>query len=137
MWDFVAAQTPHDRWRALARALSVPSEERKTAVRDALAFRAARRALYPGSAEDERDVEITEGLAHCTGIVVTAPSPKEHGEATTKSFGSRASVASYHVPGGCAHEHSHRRFGSRTCQLRRWMGGGRWTSDGDLPPREE
>ena len=61
-------------WRALARALRVSGEPRETAVRDALAFRQARRALYPGSAESERDVEITEGLAHYTGIVVAAPS---------------------------------------------------------------
>jgi len=117
MWDFVVAQTRHDRqvlflhelfhrvqpqlgliapthanehvdaadgrywlrleWRALAQALRVSGEERETAVRDALAFRQARRMLYPGSAEDERDVEITEGLAHYTGTVVAAGSPAD------------------------------------------------------------
>jgi hypothetical protein len=116
-WDFVIAQTPHDRrvlfvhelfhrvqpqlglmaqshanehvdaadgrywlrleWRALARALRASGEERKAAVRDALAFRQARRMLYPGSAESERDVEITEGLAHYTGVVVAAASPED------------------------------------------------------------
>jgi hypothetical protein len=64
-------------WRALAGALRASGEERKTAVSDALAFRQARRAEYPGSAEGERDVEITEGLAHYTGTVVSASSPAE------------------------------------------------------------
>jgi hypothetical protein len=117
MWDFVIAQTPHDRqvlfvhelfhriqprlgllapthanehvdaavgrywlrleWRALARALRLSGAERDTAVRDALAFREARRLLYPGSAESERDVEITEGLAHYTGVVLVASSPAD------------------------------------------------------------
>jgi hypothetical protein len=64
-------------WRALARALQTAGEQRNTAVRDALAFRQARRTLYPGSAESERDVEITEGLAHYTGTVLAASSPKD------------------------------------------------------------
>ena len=64
-------------WRALARALRVSGEQRATAVRDALAFRQARHMLYPGSAEGERAVEITEGLAQYTGTVVAAPSPED------------------------------------------------------------
>ena len=64
-------------WRALAQALRTSGEQRKTAVRDALAFRQARRTLYPGSAETERDVEITEGLAQYTGAVVAASSPED------------------------------------------------------------
>src|SRR2546430_3113563 len=64
-------------WRALARALRVSGEQRATAVRDALAFRQARHMLYPGSAEGERAVEITEGLAQYTGTVVAAASPED------------------------------------------------------------
>lgn len=64
-------------WRALARALQESGAARVDAVRDAFAFRQARRALYPGSAEDERRVEITEGLPHYTGIVVAAASPAD------------------------------------------------------------
>jgi hypothetical protein len=64
-------------WRALAQALRTSGERRKIAVRGALAFRQARRSLYQGSAESERDVEITEGLAHYTGVVVAASSPEE------------------------------------------------------------
>jgi len=64
-------------WRALARALQESGAARVDAVRDALAFRKARRALYAGSAEDERKVEITEGLPNYTGNVVAASSPAD------------------------------------------------------------
>jgi hypothetical protein len=61
-------------WRALVRALRESGEQRNLAVRDALAFRQARRMLYPASVEDERAQEITEGLAAYTGTVLAAQS---------------------------------------------------------------
>jgi hypothetical protein len=61
-------------WRALARALRESGEQRNLAVREALAFRQARRMLYPASVEDERGQEITEGLAAYTGTVLAAQS---------------------------------------------------------------
>src|SRR4026207_383530 len=61
--------------RALARALQESGAARVDAVRDALAFREARRALYAGSAEDERKVEITGGLPNYTGIVAAGAPP--------------------------------------------------------------
>jgi hypothetical protein len=61
-------------WRALARALRESGEQRDLAIRDALAFRQARRMLYPGSVEDERAQEIGEGLAAYTGTVLAAQS---------------------------------------------------------------
>jgi acetyl esterase/lipase len=61
-------------WRALARALRESGEQRNIAVRDALAFRQARRMLYPASVEDERGQEIGEGLAAYTGTVLAAES---------------------------------------------------------------
>jgi hypothetical protein len=61
-------------WRALTRALRESGNERNLAVRDALAFRQARRMLYPASVEDERAQEITEGLAAYTGTVLAAQS---------------------------------------------------------------
>ena len=61
-------------WRALARALRESGAARVAAVSDALAFRQARRALYPGSEEGERTVEITEGLPGYTAVVVAATS---------------------------------------------------------------
>lgn len=64
-------------WRALARALREPGRPRKRAVRDALAFRQARRTLYPDSVESERAQEIAEGLAAYTGTVLAAQSPAD------------------------------------------------------------
>jgi hypothetical protein len=61
-------------WRALARALRLSGEQRDRAVREALAFRQARRMLYPAGVESERGSEITEGLAAYTGTVVAAQS---------------------------------------------------------------
>jgi hypothetical protein len=61
-------------WRALARALRESGAARAAAIRDALAFRQARRALYAGSEEGERAVEITEGLPGYTAVVVAATS---------------------------------------------------------------
>ena len=64
-------------WRALARALGSSGTERTSAVRDALAFRFARRQLFPAAAENEVLGEMGEGLAHYTGIVTTASSPQD------------------------------------------------------------
>ena len=65
-------------WRALAAALRASgTAERTAALRDALAFRAARHELVPGAAENERVLEINEGLAQYTGTVVVIPSPAE------------------------------------------------------------
>jgi hypothetical protein len=61
-------------WRALARALRESGAEGDIAVREALAFRQARRTLYPASVENERAQEITEGLAAYTGTVLAAQS---------------------------------------------------------------
>jgi hypothetical protein len=76
-------------WRALARALREAGEPRQRAIRDALAFRQARRALYPAAVEDERAIEITEGLASYTGTVVAALSTND---ATTSALDRLAEV---------------------------------------------
>jgi hypothetical protein len=55
-------------WRALAAALTTTSSgPRKRAVADALAFRSARRAQDGAGAEQERLLEMNEGLAEYTG----------------------------------------------------------------------
>ena len=61
-------------WHALARALRDSGEARTLAIRDALAFRQARYARFPDKAETERALDINEGLASYTGIVLAAPS---------------------------------------------------------------
>jgi hypothetical protein len=60
--------------RALERALRESGAQRDTAVRDALAFRQARRMRYQGSAEKERALEINEGVASYTGVAAAAES---------------------------------------------------------------
>jgi hypothetical protein len=54
-------------WRALAAALNGDA----SAVADALAFRAKRRALFPKAGEDERQLEMHEGLANYTGFTLS------------------------------------------------------------------
>jgi hypothetical protein len=60
-------------WRALAAALVEQGPAQIRAVKDALAFRDQRRALFRGSAETERGQEIVEGVAEYTGLVTAAP----------------------------------------------------------------
>jgi hypothetical protein len=61
-------------WHALARALQESGERRASATRDALAFRQARHTRYPDKVETERALDINEGLASYTGIVLAEPS---------------------------------------------------------------
>jgi hypothetical protein len=55
-------------WRALARALIATAAEQRQAIVDAGLFRARRRQLFPSAAEEERSMEINEGLAEYTGV---------------------------------------------------------------------
>lgn len=64
-------------WHALARALRESGEPRALAVRDALAFRQARYARFPDKVETERALDINEGLASYTGIVLAAQSESD------------------------------------------------------------
>ena len=57
-------------WRALQQALAradAPPAARRRAVEDALLFRRQRRALFPKAAEEERGLELNEGMAEYTG----------------------------------------------------------------------
>ena len=64
-------------FRALARALRESGEARKVAVGDVLVFRQARRALDPAAADNERAVEIIEGVASYAGTILAASSTAE------------------------------------------------------------
>lgn len=57
-------------WRALARALRESGEARALAIREALVFRQARHARFQDMVENERALEINEGLASYTGTVL-------------------------------------------------------------------
>jgi hypothetical protein len=54
-------------WRALAEALIRSGDPRRRAISDALIFRHYRRSLFHLAAEQERDLELNEGLAEYTG----------------------------------------------------------------------
>lgn len=60
-------------WRALAAALIESGSAQTRAIHDALVFRNHRHQLFPGSAETEAAMEITEGTAQYTGIVAAEP----------------------------------------------------------------
>lgn len=60
-------------WRALARALRGTGDVRRAASADALAFRAERYRLFADARRDEAALELNEGLAEYTGVVVGNP----------------------------------------------------------------
>jgi hypothetical protein len=64
-------------WNALQAALTSSSEGRTALVQDALDFRAARRALYAEAAARENPLELREGLASYTGLVLAGRSAEE------------------------------------------------------------
>jgi len=83
-------------WRALASALRAPTDEgRRAAIACALAFRAARRAAFPGSAATEDALELHEGLAEYTGVVVGRPQPAARIEAALQDLGAHAGDPSF------------------------------------------
>ena len=65
-------------WNALKAAASCDGEQKKTALKDALSFRAQRRHLYPDFAAEENSLEIMEGLAEYTGKRIAIPDNKEY-----------------------------------------------------------
>ena len=56
-------------WRALAAALIETGSAQTTAIRDALAFRAHRQALFPNAQTAEASQEIAEGVPEYTGVM--------------------------------------------------------------------
>ena len=65
-------------WNALKAAASYDGEQKKTALKDALSFRAWRRHLYPDFAAEENALEVLEGLAEYTGRRIAIPDNKEY-----------------------------------------------------------
>lgn len=60
-------------WRALAAALAAQGPAQDQAIGDALAFRAYRHKLYPGSDKTEASLEIAEGIPEYTGTLAGEP----------------------------------------------------------------
>ena len=57
-------------WRALQAALSRTEDARRDAIRDALLFRTRRQRQFAAGAAEERALELNEGLAEYTGVVL-------------------------------------------------------------------
>ena len=70
--------------RALASALRTTGEARTRGLTDALSFRAARRAAFPGSEEKERGLENNEGLAEYTGWALRGTTAEESRQALAR-----------------------------------------------------
>jgi hypothetical protein len=66
-------------WRALERALEESGTARKSALRDAIAFRRYRQAQFRRAAEEESALETQEGLAEYTGLKLSSRSVSELG----------------------------------------------------------
>jgi hypothetical protein len=64
-------------WRALEAALEENGPPRKQALADALLFRAYRQSVFPKAAEEERALEMNEGLAEYTGVKLSSRSISE------------------------------------------------------------
>ncbi|HEX7025195.1 MAG TPA: hypothetical protein VF187_10295, partial [Gemmatimonadales bacterium] len=79
--------------RALAAALARAGAARVRALSDAVAFRRARRALFPGSEAAERALELNEGLAEYSGVVLAAGEPETRRRLVQERLGSLDSAA--------------------------------------------
>jgi hypothetical protein len=83
-------------WRALAEAnRATDAGVRTREVADALAFRMARRHLFPRAAAEERDQEVVEGLAEYTGITVALSSPADRAAYTLRNIDRMTTVPSF------------------------------------------
>jgi len=61
-------------WRALIVALASEGKQRREAIADALLFRSYRRMIFPRAASEERAMEMHEGLAEYTGVILSGSS---------------------------------------------------------------
>lgn len=84
-------------WRALAAALTAASDEARTqALQDAIVFRECRREKMIGAAGDEDALELNEGIAEYTGVVLSGRPRAELGQhlaARLEEYGSRETFA--------------------------------------------
>lgn len=81
--------------RALRRALTLAGAPSDRALRDALAFRRARRALFRGADSTERTLELNEGLAEYSGIVAATESPTKRWELVERRLAALDTLTSF------------------------------------------
>lgn len=79
--------------RALARALRSGGGAREQAMREALAFRAARLATFPDARAQETALDRNEGLASYTGVALGAQHPEDYAAKTLDSYDHHAAYA--------------------------------------------
>ncbi|MBA0279648.1 hypothetical protein D7Y44_00565 [Stenotrophomonas maltophilia] len=83
-------------WRALAAALSASDPgAQHNAMNDALAFRAERYRRSPAAAQEEAALELNEGLAEYTGVLVGNLTPAARIEATLHDLRAHAGDRSF------------------------------------------
>ena len=70
----------------LIKALTSTGQDRKAAIANALAFRGWRRSLFKGAAEEERTLEMHEGLAEYTGVRLCGLPERELGLMAVKQL---------------------------------------------------
>lgn len=80
---------------ALRTALLSEGDARKVALGDALILRAYRRSLWPSAAEEERALELNEGLAESTGIAAALPASQDRIRATIGDLAAHEADPSY------------------------------------------
>ena len=92
-------------WRALAAALGADDDAiRRQAVADALAFRAARRAIAGAGAAHEQALEMNEGLAEYTGLRLSGGDARAlAGAALARAEGGTSFVRSFAYASGPAY----------------------------------
>jgi hypothetical protein len=64
-------------WRALAQALSQQGDDQRRSIEDALQFRRHRRNLFPGATRSERELEMHEGMAEYSGVMLAGMSEEQ------------------------------------------------------------
>jgi hypothetical protein len=83
-------------WRALAKALEDAGDRvARSAAEDALRFRHERHQLYPGAAAAEAALELDEGLAQYTGVMLGNPTPEARTAAVLRDLARHAGDPSF------------------------------------------
>ena len=83
-------------WRALARALEAHTDaDRRQAAESAIVFRGERYRLFPDAIQEERALELNEGLAEYTGVRVGNPSPEVQVRATLNDLQTQGNVPTF------------------------------------------
>lgn len=82
-------------FHALATALKSEEKARRSALSDALLFRAYRRSLWPEATAQERGLELNEGLAESTGVDAALGDPATRVKAALSDLASTEASPSF------------------------------------------